>query len=186
MYHPRNIVAKPRAAWTDYTPAGPWADGTIVTRNSDGVGFTYNETLNTLTIIPNKSYIQKDSNNFAIINVPDPVNNLDVANKEYVDSHGGTGGGIPDSPTDGKIYGRGGATPAWVPTVPLAGGTMTGLLTLSAVPTATLGAATKGYVDGAVPAPATVVPPMDGTGAAGISALYARGDHVHPKETNRA
>jgi len=93
MYLSRNMVPEQRAAWTDYTPTGPWADGTVVTRNIDGVGFIYNATLNTLTVVPNKSYATKNSNNFPIINVPDPANNLDAANKEYVDAHAGGGGG---------------------------------------------------------------------------------------------
>lgn len=186
-FQPRNI----RAAWTDYTPAGdptnpngPWPDQTQVTRNYDGVGFIYNATINALTIIPNQSWVTKDANNFPIINVPDPVNNLDAANKEYVDASGGGGGGIPDAPSDSTLYGRENAT--WVHAVPLAGGTMTGLLTLSAVPTASLGAATKGYVDGAVPVPSSSTPAMDGTGAVGTSTLYARGDHVHPSDTTKA
>jgi hypothetical protein len=35
------------------------------------------------------------------------------------------------------------------------------------------------------PTPALTAPPMDGTGAVGASALYARGDHVHPTDTSR-
>jgi hypothetical protein len=34
--------------------------------------------------------------------------------------------------------------------------------------------------------PSTATPIMDGTGAAGASALYARGDHVHPTDSSRA
>lgn len=182
-FHPRNI--QPRLAYTDYSPPGPWADQTIVTRNFDGVGFLYDATLNTLSVIPNQSYATKDANNFAIINVPDPVNKLDAANKEYVDAGGGGGGGgIPDAPSDGTLYGRENA--GWVNAVPLAGGTMTGLLTLSGVPTTSLEAANKGYVDGSVPAPSTTAPPMDGTATPGTSTLYARGDHVHPSDSSKA
>jgi hypothetical protein len=38
---------------------------------------------------------------------------------------------------------------------------------------------------GDIPAPSTATPAMDGTGAAGSSAAYARGDHVHPTDTSR-
>lgn len=38
---------------------------------------------------------------------------------------------------------------------------------------------------GDIPAPSTATPAMDGTGAAGTSAAYARGDHVHPTDTSR-
>jgi hypothetical protein len=59
-------------------------------------------------------------------------------------------GGIPEAPTDGTLYGRGGVTPAWTGVLPLAGGTLTGPLLLAANPTVALGAATKQYVDAAV------------------------------------
>ena len=177
------LIVKPRAAWTDYTPTGPWADGTIVTRNADGVGFTYLEAYNALVINPNLSASVKDSNNFIIKNLPTPSVGTDVANKNYVDAHSG-GGGLADAPSDGSLYGR--LNAAWTKAVPLAGGTMTGLLTLSGIPSVTNGAATKGYVDGAVPTPSSTTPAMDGTGAAGSSALYARGDHVHPTDSTRA
>jgi hypothetical protein len=44
----------------------------------------------------------------------------------------GGGGGIPEPGTDGTIYGRGGATPAWVGVLPLNGGTVAGVTTFSA------------------------------------------------------
>ena len=47
----------------------------------------------------------------------------------------------PDAPTDGVIYGRGGATPTWVPTLPLAGGTVSGATTFQTGVTVTGGAA---------------------------------------------
>ena len=89
----------------------------------------------------------------------------------------------------------------------LSGGTMTGLLTLSADPTTNYQAATKQYVDsvagvssfnsrqGAVtlifgditavfPA-GTTTPVMDGTGTAGSANFWSRSDHVHPSDTSR-
>ena len=70
------------------------------------------------------------------------------------------------------------------------GGTMTGVLTLAAAPTADLQAATKKYVDDTVVAaggtfPATAPPLMDGVVAVGIATKYAREDHVHPTDTTR-
>ena len=38
---------------------------------------------------------------------------------------------------------------------------------------------------GDIPAPSTATPAMDGTGAAGTSAAFARGDHVHPSDTSK-
>ena len=45
----------------------------------------------------------------------------------------------------------------------------------------------QGYATtGIVPGPYGTAPGMDGTAAAGVSALYARGDHIHPTDTSRA
>jgi hypothetical protein len=79
----------------------------------------------------------------ALVLAADPVANLQAATKQYVDSKSA----FPEAPTDGSVYGRQGSTTSWQKAVPLAGGTMTGLLTLSGDPTATNGAATKHYVD---------------------------------------
>lgn len=51
--------------------------------------------------------------------------------------------------------------------------------------------ATTAFVAAAVAAvggisPSDTAPAMDGSGAAGVSALYSRGDHVHPSDTSRA
>jgi hypothetical protein len=58
---------------------------------------------------------------------------------------GGGSGGIPEAPSDGFDYGRKNA--AWDKVLPLAGGTMTGILTLSGPPVNAADAATKNYVD---------------------------------------
>jgi hypothetical protein len=79
------LAIQPRAAYTDFTPAGPWTDGTAVTRNSDGVGFTYSAALNALSINPNLSASVKDANNFTIQNLPGPIRGGDAVNKSYVD-----------------------------------------------------------------------------------------------------
>ena len=65
---------------------------------------------------------------------------------------------FPEAPSDGTVYGR--VNASWIAVVPLAGGTMTGLLLLSADPTDPLGAATKDYVDAGV---ATALPLAGGT-----------------------
>lgn len=43
----------------------------------------------------------------------------------------------------------------------------------------------KASVSQIAPAPATATPIMDGTGAVGVSAKYAREDHVHPSDTSK-
>src|SRR3974390_3295046 len=120
--------------YADYTPNGPWTDGQSVTRNFDGCLFTYSAAWNALSIVPNTAGITKNANGFLVTNLPTPVNPGDAANKAYVDAHGGGGGGISDAPSDGTTYGRNNA--AWVNAVTKAGDTMTGLLILSAAPTA--------------------------------------------------
>ena len=57
----------------------------------------------------------------------------------------GSTGGISDAPADGSTYAR--RNSIWVTCLNLTGGTLTGPLVLAADPTATLGAATKQYVD---------------------------------------
>ena len=56
----------------------------------------------------------------------------------------GTAAGIPEAPTDGATYGR--QSVAWAPVLPLAGGTLTGQLTLAGPPAGALDAATRQYV----------------------------------------
>jgi len=76
----------------------------------------------------------------------DPVNDLDVANKHYVDQHGGGGsggGGIVDAPADGHFYGR--VNAAWAQGIPLAGGvTVGGTLGITGMLTASGGATIAG------------------------------------------
>jgi hypothetical protein len=82
--------------------------------------------------------------------------------------------------------------------VPLAGGAMTGPLVLAGISTAPLAPpgsntsqiastafVTAAITAAAVPAPSNANPAMDGTAAPGASALYSRGDHVHPSDTSR-
>ena len=60
----------------------------------------------------------------------------------------GDPGDFAEAPNDGKIYGRGGVTPAWTPTLPLSGGTVSGVLaTVTPAPgTNTPQVATTAYV----------------------------------------
>jgi hypothetical protein len=105
------------------------------------------------------------------------------------------------------IYYNDGTSSQWVVTVnqnlgglylPLAGGTLTGNLTVNgttALGTATAttpistdnstNIATTAFVKAAA-GPSSSLPIMDGTAAVGTSALFARGDHVHPTDTSRA
>jgi hypothetical protein len=57
----------------------------------------------------------------------------------------GPPGGLPDAPSDGTSYGR--LSAAWSAVLPIAGGTLTGALTLSADPATSLQPATKQYAD---------------------------------------
>ena len=81
----------------------------------------------------------------------------------------------------------------------LAGGTITGSLTVTGTTTVvtpapgdnTTKAATTAFVGAAltaaaVPAPSGASPVMNGTAAPGVAATYSRGDHVHPVDTSRA
>lgn len=70
----------------------------------------------------------------------DPTLPLHAATKQYVDNR------PTDAPNDGSAYGRQSA--AWAKVLPLTGGTLLGLLTLSGPPINPLHAATKAYVDG--------------------------------------
>ena len=95
-------------------------------------------------------------------------------------------GGIADAPNNGITFGRRNAdwVDAW------ASPALTGTAT---APTPSPGdsdnsIATTAFVAAAVLAgsggsPSNTVPGMDGVGAAGVSALYSRGDHVHPSDT---
>jgi hypothetical protein len=114
----------------------------------------------------------------------DPVATMEAATKQYVDAH--TAGGLIDAPADGSSYGR--LNHTWTGVLPLTGGTLTGALILNANPTVGLGAATKQYVDAqiiaVIPSPSGSAPPMNGVAAPGVSAAYARADHVHPTDTS--
>jgi hypothetical protein len=103
------------AAVPTYIPSFPWVDGQKVTRIADGVLFVYSASLNTLTISPNISGAIKNAGNLIISNLPSPNSGGDAANKTYVDTHVGGGGGISEAPTDGGTYAR--FNTAWTSTL---------------------------------------------------------------------
>jgi hypothetical protein len=71
---------------------------------------------------------------------------------------------FPSSPTDGQEYApSGGPTYVWHPSV----------------------WTVKPAASGSTITPSDAAPAMDGTAAAGTSALYSRGDHVHPTDATR-
>ena len=72
-----------------------------------------------------------------------PTNNLHAATKKYVDDNAGSGSATDQTARDAAKAAKDVADAA----LPLAGGTLTGDLTLSGAPTADLHAATKKYVD---------------------------------------
>jgi hypothetical protein len=123
----------------------------------------------------------------------------------------GGGGGIPEAPTDGQLYGRENA--AWV-VVPTGGGggiadapnDGTAYARKSAAWahlahtditdwTATLanyyptsnpsGYQTAAQVTAVLPVASSTTPSMDGTAAVGTGTTWARADHVHPSDTTR-
>jgi hypothetical protein len=67
--------------------------------------------------------------------------------------------------------------------LPIAGGTMTGVLTLSGNATASLQPVTLQQMNAALPVASTTIPLMDGTAAVGSGTTWARADHVHPHDT---
>jgi hypothetical protein len=101
----------------------------------------------------------------------DPTDAMMPATKGYVDAGGsGGGGGIPEAPADGVTYGR--RNGGWMGVLPLAGGTMTGALTLAGAPVGNLDAVTKAYAD-AIKAAALPDAPTDGGYYARRNAAWA-------------
>jgi hypothetical protein len=69
----------------------------------------------------------------------DPQSAMQAATMQWVEAQV-TGAGLPEAPADGQLYGRNGATKMWTPSLPLAGGVLTGSLTLPANATQPLNA----------------------------------------------
>lgn len=53
------------------------------------------------------------------------------ADNPIFETGGGAGGGLPEAPTDGQIYGRDGLAEDWEPVLPLTGGTLSNALTIT-------------------------------------------------------
>jgi hypothetical protein len=199
------VRPSPLAAWTDFTPTGPWADGTVVVRNLDGVGFTYSASLNALIVNSNLSASVKNANNHIIQNLPTPTNTGDAANKAYVDAHAGppgpTGPQGPQGPA-GPVGPAGptgitGATGATGSQGPIGNTGPQGPIgnTGPAGPTGATGS--QGPIGNTGPQgpqgvpgtgqPSTTLPLMDGVAAIGtVTAYYALADHIHPSDTTKA
>lgn len=103
---------------------------------------------------------------------------------------GGGGGGIPEAPTDGQLYGRKNA--AWSVVPPPGAGDMTksvydtnndAIVDHAALADTAPWTGISGAP--AVPAASSTTPAMDGTAAVGTGTTYARADHVHPSDTSR-
>jgi hypothetical protein len=89
------------------------------------------------------------------------------ANESWVLMPFGVGGtsAFPEAPTDGQLYGRSGLSQSWLPTLPIAGGTMQGNLILVGPPISgspANQAATKGYVDARITGALQFIGTMDG------------------------
>jgi hypothetical protein len=110
----------------------------------------------------------------------------------------GGGGGIPEAPTDGQLYGRENASWVVVPTGGGGGiadapsdGTLYGRKSSAWVHLAhtdigdwTAALAPYALIS-AVPVASTTTPSMDGTASVGIGTTWARADHTHPSDTSR-
>ena len=92
---------------------------------------------------------------------------------------GVAGNSFPEAPNDGSLYGRGGATVAWSPVLPLAGGTVTGVLAAPTPPpgTNTTQVATTAFVTTATAG--IVIPvPAGGSIQAAHDALPSTGGSI--------
>jgi hypothetical protein len=88
--------------------------------------------------------------------------NIDPTGRRLImPGSGGSGGGIPDAPTDGQIYGRDGETELWVPVLPLTGGTMQGELILNADALNPLDAVPLGQIGSLLGFPVTATAPTN-------------------------
>ena len=119
-----------------------------------------------------------------------PTADLQAATKKYVDDAISiVSGGVTEAPTDGQAYLRQSA--GWVTRASLgldqasldarylrlAGGTLTGAITLPGAPTLTLHAATKGYVDSAISGGTAV----DSTARSAAAAAQSTANDAMPK-----
>jgi hypothetical protein len=116
-----------------------------------------------------------------------------IATTAFVAAAIASGGTFVDAPSDGSSYGR--LNAAWAKVAPLNSPLLTGD---PRAPTPSPGdndtsIATTAFVAAAVaagggggPSPSNANPLVNGAAAPGVSALYSRGDHVHPTDATRA
>ncbi|HEY2538236.1 MAG TPA: hypothetical protein VGI28_01860 [Stellaceae bacterium] len=80
-------------------------------------------------------------------------------------------GAVPEAPNDGQLYGRNGLTTSWAPVLPLAGGILTGMITLSGNATLALQPATYGQMNSAITAATAGYLPLSGAAMTGLMTL---------------
>lgn len=80
-------------------------------------------------------------------------------------------GAVGEAPNDGQLYGRNGLTASWSPVLPLAGGILTGSLTLAANATQPLQPATYGQMTSAISASVAGYLPLAGAAMTGLMTL---------------
>lgn len=80
-------------------------------------------------------------------------------------------GAVGEAPNDGQLYGRNGLTASWAPVLPLAGGIMTGMVTLSGNATQALQPATYGQMNSAISSAVAGYLPLAGGTMTGLMSL---------------
>lgn len=80
-------------------------------------------------------------------------------------------GAVGEAPNDGQLYGRNGLTASWSPVLPLAGGILTGMITLSGNATQALQPATYGQMNSAITAATAPYLPLSGAAMTGLMTL---------------
>lgn len=80
-------------------------------------------------------------------------------------------GAVPEAPNDGQLYGRNGLTRAWSPVLPLAGGILTGALTLAGNATANLNPVSLQQMNSAISGAVAPYLPLAGAAMTGLMTL---------------
>jgi len=80
-------------------------------------------------------------------------------------------GAVPEAPNDGQLYGRNGLTASWAPVLPLAGGILTGALTLAGNATANLNPVPLQQMTSAISAAVAPYVPLAGATMTGLLVL---------------
>jgi Chaperone of endosialidase len=80
-------------------------------------------------------------------------------------------GVVPEAPNDGQLYGRNGLTASWLPVLPLAGGILTGSLTLSGNAAAALNPVPLQQMNSSISAATAPLLPLAGGAMTGLMTL---------------